>query len=504
MDRRVAADGVTLVLMLDSALEWLEAGAPALDALNVFPVPDGDTGTNMLLTVRAARQALPREPAVIPAGAAAASMARGAIEGAHGNSGIILSQLFAGLASALEGKQAWSAADFASALLRAEKLARDAISNPAEGTILTVLTDVSRALAAPGPAAGTLADVLESAVAAAAASVERTPMLLPVLREAGVEDAGARGLLTILEGFLHALGNGRPQVRDRAVEAPRRLAPAGRQDSFGFCTEFLLAGEDLPLAAIRQRLGREGSSVILAGDARTARIHLHTGSPDAVIEYARSLGTVSRLEVQDLDRQCGALSRGATRPAPRTAILACVDGSGFAAVFRSMGAEVIEPADPAADPAPGDFERALVRMECRLLIVLPNSGKALAAARAAKPPGGIDVRIVPSVTLPQGIAALMAYRYDADADRNTAAMTAALGGVRTLEAAGPGAAADIEARLAREDPAFDGVITVFIGAAALPGAAERVAAFCRSRFPGATVETARGGQVRAHLVVSME
>lgn len=492
--------------MLDSALEWLEAGAPALDALNVFPVPDGDTGTNMLLTVRAARQALPREPSVLPAGAAAAAMARGAMEGAHGNSGIILSQLFAGLASALEGKQSCTAVDFASALLRAERLARDAISNPTEGTILTVLTDVSRALAAPATDAGTLRDALETAVAVASASVERTPTLLPVLREAGVVDAGARGLLTILEGFLHALDNGRPLVRDRAVEAPRRLPPERGQDSFGFCTEFLLAGEDLPLAAIRERLGREGTSVILAGDAKTARIHLHTGRPDEVIEYARSLGTVSRLEVQDLDRQCGAVSRGATRPAPRTdtAILACVDGSGFAAVFRSMGAEVIEPADPAAGPAPGDFERALVGIECRLAIVLPNSESALAAARAAHLPGGIDVRIVPSVTLPQGIAALMACRYDADADSNAAAMTAALAGVRTLEATGTGAAAEIEARLASGDASFDGVITVFSGAGAAPGAAERVAAFCRSRFPGASVETARGGQARAHLIVSME
>ncbi len=513
MKRREAADGVTLLLMLDSALDWLENSASSLDALNVFPVPDGDTGTNMLLTVRAARQALPRSSAALPAGAAAAAMAHGAMEGAHGNSGIILSQFFAGLASALEGKDACTAADFAAGVVRAERLARDAISDPAEGTILTVLTDVSRALGAggahggEGSSAATLGDALEAAVAAAAASVERTPALLPVLREAGVVDAGAKGLLTILEGFLHALDNGRPQARQQPSEAPRRMPPAGGQESFGFCTEFLLSGEALPLAAIRERLGREGTSVILAGDGKTARIHLHTVAPDAVIEYARSMGTVSRLEVQDLDRQCGAVSRGASRPAPRTdlAVLACVDGSGFAAVFRSMGAETIEPADRAAGPVRADFEGAFARTECRAILVLPNSEQALAVARAAAPPAGVEVRVVPAVTPPQGIAALMAFRFDAGVEQNAAAMAAALAGVRTLETAGPGdPEAEMGRLLAAEDPSFSGVITVYGGQAAPPGAVERIAASCRARFPGASVEAVRGGQARAALIVSLE
>jgi uncharacterized protein len=495
--------------MLESAQDWLESGAASLDALNVFPVPDGDTGTNMLLTVRAALQALPPVPGTLSAGAASAAMARGAMEGARGNSGIILSQLFTGLASVLEEKELCSAADFTAGVQRAERLARAAISNPTEGTILTVLADVSRALHEQHRGAtGSLGETLEAAVAAAAASVERTPSLLPVLREAGVVDAGAKGMLTILEGFLHALDNGRPRDREPAADTPRRSTLPKEPGSFGFCTEFLLAGDSLPLAAIRERLDREGTSVILVGDKKTARVHLHTGRPDAVIEYARSLGTVTRLEVQDLDRQCGAVSLPAGRLAPRTdtTIVSCVDGSGFAAIFRSMGAEVVEPVDPAAGPSPAEILRALAALQSSGVIVLPNSAAAREAAGRAAAPAGVDVRVVPSLSLPEGIAALVEFRFDRDLAQNTAAMTAALAAVRTLEPAGGQGdpTADIEAQLAREDPSFAGVVTVYGGAGAAAGAAERVAAFCRSRFPGATVETVHGGQARAPLVVSLE
>ncbi len=509
MRKRAAADGVTLLRMLESAQDWLESGAPSLDALNVFPVPDGDTGTNMLLTVRAALQALPPLPGPLSAAAAASAMARGAMEGARGNSGIILSQLFTGLASALEGKQLCSAEDFAAGLQNAERLARAAISNPTEGTILTVLADVSRALQEPRQEApGSLGEALETAVAAAAASVERTPTLLPVLREAGVVDAGAKGMLTILEGFLHALDNGRQRVREPAADAPPRAAVAKEPGSFGFCTEFLVAGENLPLARIRERLDGEGTSVILVGDGRAVRVHLHTARPDAVIEYARSLGSVSRLEVQDLDRQCGAVSLAAGRPAARTdtTILSCVDGSGFAAVFRSMGAEVVEPVDPAAGPSPAEIARALAAAPSNQVIVLPNSAAAREAAARAARPAGKEVHVVPSLSQPQGIAALVEFRFDRTLEQNAAAMTGALAAVRTLEAAGGQAdpVADIEGQLAREDTSFAGIITVCGGEGAPADAVERVAAFCRSRFAGATVETLRGGQARAPLLVSLE
>ncbi len=510
MERIGAADGTTLLCMLESAGGRLASDAGALDALNVFPVPDGDTGTNLLHTVRAAlvaAAALAASPASPPptASAMSAAMAKGALEGARGNSGIILSQFFRGLAAALDGKDVCAPTDFADAFVRAQSFARAGISNPTEGTILTVLGDVARALAGTRPDdTAALCSVVQTAVAAAAASVERTPTLLEVLRTAGVVDAGARGMLLVLEGFLEALGDGvaslsRPATvaasRSPASAPRRRARPAG---SWGFCTEFLLSGTAIPLDQLRAKLEREGTSVILVGDARTARIHLHTPRPDAVVAYARSIGTVSRLETQDLDRQCeDAAVVGAPAAAVRNAVVSLVDGEGFAELCRSMGADAVR----------GDFHQSLDGVAAGDVILVAGSDAALAAARRLRPPAGVTVRIVPARSGPACIAALLAYRFDADASTNAAAMSCAASGVRTLEVSSGSTEPLAELRTLLRGAAAQGpvdAVTVYRGAGAGEPLGAQAADVCRAAFPGADVQVAYGGQPGPLMVVSLE
>lgn len=507
------ADGQTLVRMLVSASERLRAGAASLDALNVFPVPDGDTGTNMLHTVRAALEAAAalvsdrasgRDVPMPGAAAVAAAMAKGAMEGARGNSGIILSQFFRGLAEALEGKDVCSSPDLAQAFRRAESFARGGISDPAEGTILTVLGDVARALADRRErGAPSLAATLDAAVEAAAASVERTPTLLAVLRDAGVVDAGAEGLRLVLEGFRGALGDGRsprpavPVTAPRSVSEPAHRTPRTR--SYGFCTEFLLSDATLPLERIRERLALDATSVIVVGDRKTARIHVHTAHPAEVVAFARGIGTVADLQVQDLDRQSDAAALAAAVPEEGrdgTTIVALVEGEGFAAIFAGLGAV----------PYAGDPARALEGVSTREVIVLANSASALDAAGSFRAPEGVTVRVVPSRTVPEGIAALLAYRFDRDAAANVAAMRSAATAITTLEvpAGTPDPVGTLERLLDAAGRGRVDVVTVYQGSGADDALAERAAAACRAAFPEAEVEIAVGGQRGTILTVSLE
>lgn len=509
----VTADGRMLVRMLAAAGERLRAGAASLDALNVFPVPDGDTGTNMLHTVRAALEAAGalvsdrssgQEVPMPGAAAVAAAMAKGAMEGARGNSGIILSQFFRGLAEALEGKDVCSSTDLGQAFRRAESFARGGISDPAEGTILTVLGDVARALADRRVRGATsLAATLDAAVEAAAASVERTPTLLAVLRDAGVVDAGAQGLLLVLEGFRGALGDGRsprptiPVTASRSVAEPAPRAPRTR--SYGFCTEFLLSGAALPLERIRKRLVRDGTSVILVGDQKTARIHVHTAHPAEVVAFARGIGTVDDLQIQDLDRQSDAAALASAVPEEGrggTTIVALVEGEGFAAIFAGLGAV----------PYTGDPARALDGVAAREVIVLANSASALDTGGSFRAPEGVTVRIVPSRTAPEGIAALLAYRFDRDAAANVAAMTSAATAIRTIEvpAGAPDPVGALERLLDAAGRRRVDVVTIYRGCSADDALAARAAAACRAAFPEAEVEIAVGGQRETILTVSLE
>jgi len=300
-----------------SAVANLERHVDEINALNVFPVPDGDTGTNMLATVRAALDDAEGVGRDAPAERIAAAVSHGALMGARGNSGVITSQILRGVAEGLAGRRRFNGLDLANALALGTKTAYGAVGKPVEGTILTVIRESSAAAVAASERDDAMESVLAALVAAAEKSVARTPSLLPILREAGVVDSGGQGLLRLFEGALlsvqgrpvqaaSAAGAGLPHGEERAVVAPsfRSGVAALEHDAFGYETVFILtaaSGETLDVRAIQDRLEALGNSVLVGGDTRMVKVHVHNERPDEVIAYGLSLGTLTRITVENLD-----------------------------------------------------------------------------------------------------------------------------------------------------------------------------------------------------------
>ena len=300
-------DGPQVKAMFATATRWLEMNCEAINALNVFPVPDGDTGINMLFTMRAAMEEVEKGKGQ-DASSVAGALAWGALMGARGNSGVILSQILRGFSNGVEGESAIDGNSLARGLRQATTAAYKGVSKPVEGTILTVIKDASEAAHKASEESDDLEDVLAAAVDEARKSVERTPSLLPVLREAGVVDAGGQGLLVILEGALKALRNeplvAPPQSQD--TDAISRVSRAGagvEEQGYGYCAQFLIQGEGLDPESVRQEIDQRGNSTVVVGAKDLIRVHTHTPQPEAVIAFAETLGTVTQVNVQDIDQQ---------------------------------------------------------------------------------------------------------------------------------------------------------------------------------------------------------
>jgi dihydroxyacetone kinase-like predicted kinase len=312
MPRR-ACDGAGLLAAFRAAVDNLEAHVDEINSLNVFPVPDGDTGSNMFATVKAA---LDEAEVVtdITAERIVTAISFGALMGARGNSGVITSQIFRGMADGLGGKARFNGLDLAHALSLGAKKAYGAVAKPVEGTILTVIRESADAAVAAAEQSNDIETVLAATVAAAEASVARTPSLLAILKEAGVVDSGGQGLYRLFQGaVLHMTGatalNGgrkRPARSSGARSARPSTLVAHADDGFGYETMFLLqarVGQPLDVDAIRDRLNELGESVLVAGDARAVKVHVHNDQPDAVIAYGLGLGSLSRVSVENLDNQ---------------------------------------------------------------------------------------------------------------------------------------------------------------------------------------------------------
>ena len=301
--------------MLQAATAWLDQHADAIDAINVFPVPDGDTGRNMAQTLRAASESAAALPKGAMFGEVARAAADGALLAARGNSGVILSQWLRGLASAVEERAEAGAGLLAKALARASESAYAAIAEPREGTILSV----ARAAADCGPNPNALPPeaALRGAVTRAQSAVARTPEQIPLLAEAGVVDAGAQGLAVVLAGLHQGLAGvqGQTPAAGFGQIRPEWLAGAAASDQtqgrFGFCTEFVISGEALDLETIRHALDRMGDSLVVAGDASHARVHLHTDDPETAFDAGRRFGAIDRCTTDDMDARHAILRRRA-------------------------------------------------------------------------------------------------------------------------------------------------------------------------------------------------
>jgi len=428
---------------LEAGTAWLEAHAANINALNVFPVPDGDTGTNMVLTMHAALEEIKAVPDD-SAAAVAHATAHGALMGARGNSGVILSQLFRGLASGLDGKAQFDGADFAAALNEASTTAYKGVIKPVEGTILTVgreAAEAAQAMVEEGQV--DFLPVLERVVAAARDSVARTPLLLDVLRDAGVVDAGGQGLFVILEGGLKHM-RGEPLEALEAVEEmalPVEGVTSEREKEWGYCTEFMIKGQDLNLEEVKERMIACGDSVLVVGDEHTTKVHVHTFRPGEVIGYASSKGTLHDIKIdnmQDQHREYLVMAEEAT-PVPSAeemsgiATVVVASGAGLRRVFESLGVGTIVPGGQTMNPSTQELLQAIEKAGSRDVIVLPNNGNVLLAAQKASELSQKNVAVVPSETIPQGISALLSFNYQADLEKNAQAMEKAAQSVQTAE-----------------------------------------------------------------------
>lgn len=536
--------GQDLREIISTATSWLEKSAADIDALNVFPVPDGDTGTNMLLTMRSCVEEAYRAPDS-SASAVAQAIAHGALMGARGNSGVILSQIWRGLAQGLKDKESLSVADLADALQQAAVTAYSGISNPVEGTILTVIKDVAAAGQEQVRKGETnVVEMVEALVEAAGESVANTPNLLPVLRKSGVVDAGGQGLYVLLDGVVRHLRGESEQMQFRKPKMIPSNLPQPVQTSrtvavhevpYGYCTEFMVKGEKLSADALRAKLKKKGESLIVVGDESVVRVHIHTLDPGNIIHYATSLGTLHQVSMRNMDEQYQDFiemqkERG---PAVEIATIAVVAGDGLADIFNSLGVGTIIPGGQTMNPSTKEILQAVNSIVSDKIIILPNNKNIILTAQQVRPLTTRRVEIVPTESISQGIAALLAFDYEADFETNVRRMTEAKSRVKTIEitravrpvrlgrlnikkqqfiglldgellTAGIDSLDVINKTLAKVLMEGTQVITIYYGADSSAEDAERIGESFGKKYPGLQVEVVRGGQPHYNYIVSIE
>jgi len=537
-----SANGQDLREMLAAATSWLEKSASDIDALNVFPVPDGDTGTNMLLTMRSGVEETYRAPDQ-SAAAIAQAMAKGALMGARGNSGVILSQIWRGLAQGLAEKESFNGGDLAGALTQASTMAYRGLSNPVEGTILTVIREAAATAQEQASSGGDdLKSVLEATVDAASESVAKTPTLLPVLREAGVVDAGGQGLYTILEGILRYLRGEGEQMQFRKPQLIVADIPAARfpemvaaeEVPYGYCTNILLMGQGLDPDKLRIKLNRKGQSLVVAGDESTVRIHIHTYDPGKILHYLGSFGTMHEINIRNMDEQHQEfLEMQRERVAEiDIAIVAVVVGDGLTEVFKSLGAAVVH-GGQTMNPSTKDLLKAAESVMSDKVVILPNNKNVVLTANQVQSLTTKTIKVVPTKTVPEGVAALLAFDYEADLETNAQLMEEAKSAVRSIEvtravrstqlngqkikknqtigflngdllAVGDTPASVLNETLAKLDLDEAEVITIYYGADTEPAEAEQISSTICQQHPQLQVEVIKGGQPHYNYIVSVE
>jgi uncharacterized protein len=487
-------------------LEALRKGAQAVNNLNVFPVPDGDTGTNMVATLAGAVRAA-AECQACDLGAVAAGLARGALLEARGNSGVILAQLLAGLAASFDGAAETGSEGWAAAWHQASQAAWRSVGTPMEGTVLTVVREAAAAAAAAADANLPLVAAWRFMADAADLAVQRTTRLLPVLEEAEVVDAGGLGLALVVRGGLAAF-TGEPLPSLAGLPAPSaRTRRVIAEASFPrYCTELVLTAANVDRSALDVRLRQLGDSLDLTNSGpgkpeTTLHIHIHTDEPEALFAYAATLGTVSHRKVEDMEAQRARFLAGAGPL--ETGWVAVASGRGMRRVFENLPgvAGVVE---ALADEPLGAAELAvaLAHASAAQLLLLANDPALWPAAQAAAAASARPARAILTATLPQGIAAALAFDPAVTLDDNAEAMLAAARGVRTVTAS-PEAFEAAEAEIATFGDGFS-LVTLYTGAGASPEQAGELAIRLQRLFPGLETEVVEGGQPAPPLLLAVE
>ena len=550
---RGTIDGALLAQMIIHAAASINSQKQQINELNVFPVPDGDTGTNMGMTIATAAAEL-KKKATGNVGAVAQVNANALLRGARGNSGVILSLLFRGFAKALKDKDSADGADFAIALDYGVATAYKAVMKPAEGTILTVSRLCARRAAEAAREDRSVEFVLDEAIKEGHIALADTVNQNPVLKKAGVVDAGGKGFLVILQGMLDELrGEPMPEGSDESAPA----APKDRADfesfsteeiKFGYCTEFICSRDNKKKdpEALRGFLNALGDSLVLVEDDDIIKVHVHTNHPGKVLEEALTYGALQTVKIENMRNQHSEILEEAAQTAPAQeehkvaapekpyGFVAVCAGEGVAAVFRDLGADGIISGGQTMNPSTEDIMREIDKTPAEVVFVLPNNKNIIMAAeQCIRLVEGKQVVVLPSKTVPQGISALLAFDPDSSVEENTEAMADALKRVSTSEITYAARDSDFDGfaikqgdylalaehqlfgtdqdiytllrRLAEAQPQQDAeFITVFYGEDVQEGDAQKALAIFQEACPKAEITLLAGGQPVYYYMISAE
>ena len=450
-------DGILLKQMIISGANNLYNNYPEVDSLNVFPVPDGDTGTNMNLTISSgAKEIATRNDASVYDVAKAFS--RGLLMGARGNSGVILSQIFRGFAQGLKGKIEATAQDISDALLMGKEVAYKAVMRPVEGTILTVIRESSQALADSVYPDMPLDEALDILLKEARESLKRTPNLLPVLKEAGVVDSGGAGLCKIIEGFDLALHNqivekNMPNVVSDSVVEPiiGNVQASLEHKEFGYCTEFILKLPEDPIKAKKKNfvpsrfsgvLNSHGNSIVMVHDDDLIKVHIHTLNPGNILTYAQQFGEFVKIKVENMSEQHTHLIEEDAKakedeikkqPKKPFGLISVGAGKGIVDLFKDLNCDYIVSGGQTMNPSTEDFIKAIKSINAEQIFILPNNSNIIMAATQACDVMNEEVKctVIPTKTIPQGLVSAMMYNPESDYDTNYNDMMESLSSVKS-------------------------------------------------------------------------
>jgi hypothetical protein len=539
-------DGRTLKRLTEAGLAWLKTNQQTVNALNVFPVPDGDTGTNMVLTMQAAWTEI-KGLGTRHIGEMAAAVSKGALMGARGNSGVILSQLWRGFSRSVRDREELDGPSFAAALAEARDTAYKGVVRPVEGTILTVAKEAAAAAEVARKSSAHPIDMLEAVVQAADEAVQSTPELLPVLKQAGVVDSGGKGLFYILEGMLRHI---RGESLDEPAMQIQPLSMMQMQDAM----QEMQAGQDYEVVVdfypkgqldLRQFYGRleaMGTSIQVGEGEGMYRMHIHVPTEKRYepIDYVMELGTISKVAIENLVSQMESLTGANQAPVtlqpvePGTiAVVAVSPGPGLSRIFASLGVAAIVEGGQTMNPSTQDILRSFENLPTDRVILLPNNKNIVMAAEQAREVTVKHVAVVPSRTVPQGLAAMLAAdpqgELEAVADKMKRAMASVKTGEITiatrsveidgvavkqgqvialldgkLVVAGDGLEDALLALLDKAGAAGHELVSLYHGQELPHAEAHRIGDVVRERFPDVEVEIRDGGQPHYQMIVSVE
>ncbi|MGI5840426.1 MAG: DAK2 domain-containing protein [bacterium] len=538
-------DGAGLKEMIMAGAACLERQKSGVDALNVFPVPDGDTGTNMSLTMQAAVREMQRSNGQTVREVAEA-LATGSLMGARGNSGVILSQIFRGIARRLAGRTDATTVDLAEALQEGANTAYRAVMRPVEGTILTVAKEAARRATEIASVTPDPADFIAAVLTAAQAALARTPDLLPVLRQAGVVDAGGKGFVLILEGARRYLqgeemlsGENAPAGEQTAVPV---IPPA--ELVYPYCTELLLRGESAvgAEAAVRRCLQEMGDSLLVAGAGDILKVHVHTDDPGAVLSYCRQWGEMRDIKIDNMRYQHRSMHgetavTGTAGPVAKrrrgVGVVAVSVGEGLTELFASLGVHTVVQGGQTMNPSTEELAKAARELATEQVIILPNNGNIIMAAGQVKELTEQEIHVVPTRSIPEGIAAMVAFDAGAKGEEAAAAMARAAQVVKTgevtyavrdsqysggtvregdiiglrnreIKAVGTVPEAVAAALFAQMVDAESSLLTLYTGADVAEDALAELVIRLETAYPQCSIETYRGGQPLYYYFLSVE